>query len=94
MDDRCMRKLKCVPSKPCPEGRKAVDAARRGEVAGCPWFVADAESNYCVWKYLSDGGQPTDPAKIARLCMVDDSEVKKVLQGFKKKMDEDGVPTE
>ena len=93
MDDRCIRKLTALPSQPCQEGRKAVDAERRAETAGCPWFVNDAESNYCVWKYLADNGAPTQPAKIARLCMIDDNEVKKIVQGFTKKMTEDGLPT-
>lgn len=93
MDKRCPRGLKCLPSKPCEQGREAVDAARQGKEGGCPWFVADRESNYCIWKYLADDGRPTDPAKIARLLMIDDSEVKKVVQAFKKKINEDGEST-
>lgn len=84
MDRRCPRGLKCLPDKPCSMGRKAVDASKDGQEAGCPWFVADRESNYCVWKYLADNGRPTAPAKVARLLHIDDSEVKTILNKFKK----------
>lgn len=90
MDTRCIRKLKSLPTEPCPLGRQAVDAARKGQDAGCPWFCNDRESNYCCWRYLADNGRPTEPAKVARLLMIDDSDVKKAIQTFKKRVTEDG----
>jgi hypothetical protein len=88
MDSRCPRKLTNLPTEECPEGRKAVDAARRGEEAGCPWFVADQESCYCCWKYLADNGRPTPVAQVARLCMISDKEVKQTIGKFKKKFED------
>lgn len=88
MDCRCPLKLKTLPTEPCSEGRKAVDAARKGEEDGCPWFVADEESNYCVWKYLADNGRVTPTPQVARLCMISDKEVKQTITKFKKKFEE------
>lgn len=88
MDCRCPLKLKTLPTEPCSEGRKAVDAARKGYEGGCPWFVNDAESNYCVWKLLADEGRPMDTPKVARLCMISDKEVKQTITKFKKKFEE------
>ena len=51
MDSRCPRKLKKYPSEPCPEGKKAVDLAKKEKVGGCPFFVNDAESCFCFFKY-------------------------------------------
>jgi hypothetical protein len=67
-------------------GKQAVDAARRGVEAGCEWFVADAESHYCFWRFLEDrgDGKPVPPAKIAAKLMIDDTQVKKVFDKFKK----------
>jgi len=90
MDKRCPRGLKCLPTEPCPEGRKAVDLARKGVEGGCPWAIADQESNYCVFKLLGEDGRPMDTAKVARLAMVDDSEVKKIISNFRKKVLEEG----
>lgn len=86
MDQRCPRKLGSLPCTACPEGRKAVDAARQGKTAGCPWFVADAESNYCWFKFMADDGQSVPTHRIARLLMIDDNEVKRVIQGFRRKI--------
>jgi hypothetical protein len=86
--DRCPLKLKNLPTEPCPEGRKAIDAARRGEVAGCDWFVADEESCFCCWKYLADNGRPTPVPQVARLCMISDKEVKQTISKYKKKFEE------
>ena len=90
MDSRCPRKLKSLPNEPCPEGRKAMDLARVGKVGGCPWFIADRESNYCVWKYLADNGLGTDPARVARMLYINDSEVKAVETKFRKIMKTEG----
>ncbi len=68
-----------------------MDLAREGKEGGCPWFIADRESNYCVWKFLSDDGRPTEPAKVARLLMIDDTDVKRTVTAFKKTMTEDGT---
>jgi hypothetical protein len=48
--------------------------------------VADAESNYCFFKYMADNGQTASTHRIARLLMMDDNEVKRVLQSFRRKM--------
>lgn len=90
MDKRCPRKLNSLPNEPCSEGRKGVDCARKGEEGGCPWFIADREANYCSFKYLADNGKPLETAKVARLCMIDDSEVKKIVAKFRKIAIEDG----
>jgi hypothetical protein len=85
MDSRCPRKLSSLPTTPCEEGRKAIDEARKGCQGGCPYFVADRESNYCVFKYLADNGnKPVQPHRIARLLMIDDAEVKRIINNFKK----------
>jgi hypothetical protein len=86
MDPRCPRNLTRLPCQSCPEGRKAMDAARRGEVAGCPWFVADAESQYCFFKYMADNGQEMETHDIAPLLMMDDNEVKRVVQSFRRRI--------
>jgi hypothetical protein len=84
MDSRCPRGLKCTPNKPCPKGREGRDAARDGKEAGCPFFIADRESNYCVFKFLADNGRPTDAPKVARLAMIDENEIKQIQAKFKK----------
>ena len=84
MDSRCPKKLAGLPTEPCPEGRKAVDEARKGCEGGCPWFIADRESNYCYFKYMADNGRATEPAKISRLLLIDDAEVKQIMSKFKK----------
>jgi hypothetical protein len=86
MDARCPRKLAKLPCTACPEGRKAVDAARQGKKAGCDWFVADPEANFCFFKYMSDDGQAIPTHRIARLLMIDDNEVKRVIQSFRRKI--------
>jgi hypothetical protein len=87
MDSRCPRKLSKTPCNACPEGKRAVDLARKGLEGGCPWFVADAESHYCFFKFMDDrgDGRPVkNSAKIARMLMMDDGQVKKVVSKFKK----------
>jgi hypothetical protein len=84
MDSRCPKGLKCLPEKPCELGREARDAARDGKVAGCPFFVADRESNYCLFRYLADNGRPTSAPKVARLAMIDENEVKQIQAKFRK----------
>jgi hypothetical protein len=86
MDLRCPRKLNALPCQSCPEGRKAIDLARQGKQGGCPWFVADAESHYCFFKYMADNGQAVPAHRIARLLMIDDNEVKRVIQSFRRRM--------
>jgi hypothetical protein len=84
MDARCPRKLTKYPKSPCRQGREAVDAAKEGKEAGCPWSVADGASCYCFFKFLADeGDRPIPTAKIAALLQIDDDEVKKILQKFK-----------
>lgn len=89
MDARCPLKRKDFPSEPCPEGRAAVAAEKKGGHGGCPWFVNDRESNYCFFKYMAQDGRPVDPARIARLLMIDDEEVKDVVAMFKRKIAEE-----
>ena len=79
----CPLKLKNLPTEPCSEGRKAVDAERKGETAGCSWFVADAESNYCFYAYMANNGNPDSSSKVARLLMIEESEVKKIEKAFR-----------
>lgn len=92
MDDRCPRKLTSLPCSACPEGRKAMDLARQGKQGGCPWFVADAEANFCFFKYMADNGQSILTHRIARLLMIDDNEVKRVIQSFRRRMSSNGNP--
>lgn len=63
-----------------------MDLARQGKVGGCPFFIADAESNFCFFKYMADNGQSIPTHRIARLLMVDDNEVKRVIQSFRRRM--------
>ncbi|NBP02996.1 MAG: hypothetical protein EBU90_23365 [Proteobacteria bacterium] len=98
MDKRCKLGLKCLPTSPCAEGRKAVDAAKKGEEAGCPWFVASEEAHYCFFALMAQEGRPMEPAEIARLLYIDDAQIKKDIQKFRKIMLEElqdldpGVP--
>jgi len=61
-------------------------AARKGKIDGCPWFVADAESYYCFFRFMIDDGRNVPTHRIARLLMIDDSEVKRVIQSFRRKV--------
>lgn len=65
-----------------------MDLARQGKEGGCPWFVADRESNYCFFKYVSDDNHPVTPQKIAQKLLIDDSEIKKIVNNFRKKSSE------
>jgi len=89
MDARCPRKLQTLPKDPCPEGREAVAAEKRGEHGGCAWFVNDAESGYCFFRYMAQEGRPVEPARIARLLMIHDDEVKDIVNKFKKTIQQD-----
>jgi hypothetical protein len=51
---------------------------------GCPWFIADAESHYCFFKYMHDDGRPTPPNRVARLLLIDDNDVKRIVQAFRR----------
>ena len=66
-------------------GKEAVDLARQGKEGGCPWFVADRESNFCFFKFASSDNHPVPPQKIAQKLLIDDSEVKKIVNNFRKK---------
>lgn len=59
---------------------------RKGQEPTCPWFVADAECNYCFWKFINDrgNGRSLPPAKVASLLMMDDSEVAKITNEGRK----------
>jgi hypothetical protein len=85
MDCRCPRKLNALPKEPCQLGREAVNLAKKGQEGGCPWFVSDQESNYCFFKFMQDDSRPVPPQKIAQKLLIDDSEVKKIINNFKKK---------
>jgi hypothetical protein len=52
--------------------------------------VNDAESGYCFFRYMAQEGRPVEPARIARLLMIDDDEVKDIVNKFKKTVQEDG----
>lgn len=86
MDERCPRKLKNLPCSSCPLGRAAVDAQRKGKSGGCAWFVADPESHYCFFKLMQDDGNALSTHRIARLLMIDDNEVKRTIQSFRRKV--------
>lgn len=86
MDARCPRKLKNYPTCACPEGKLAVDSARQGKTEGCQWFIANAESNFCWFKFMRDEARPVEPKRISQLLMIDDSEVKRIIQAFKRKI--------
>jgi|GEM_PF-4012316 len=86
MDKRCPRKLKNYPDSPCSEGKKAMESTRKGENQGCPWFVAEASSCYCFFKLMADDGRAIPAHRIAHLLMIDDSEVKRVIQSFRRKV--------
>lgn len=86
MDKRCPLKLKAYPTCACPEGKRAIDAAKQGLVGGCEWFVASHEANYCWFKFIRDEARPVEPKKIAQLLMIDDAEVKRIIQGFRRKI--------
>jgi hypothetical protein len=89
LDKRCPRRLKHLPTEPCPEGRKAMDLARNRQHGGCPWFIADAESQYCFFKYITDNaGKQCETQRIAHFLMLDDSEVKRLLSQFKTRISE------
>lgn len=90
MDSRCPRNLKNAPCEACALGKESVDQARKGLEPACEWFVADAESNYCFWKYMADrgDGKPLPTAKIAKLLMIDDSEVNRIVSKFKSQFSE------
>lgn len=85
MDSRCPKKLKKTPCEACDLGKESVDLVRKGLEPTCDWFVADAESNYCFWKYMADrgDGRPLSTAKIAKLLMIDDAEVNRIVSKFK-----------
>lgn len=87
-DSRCPRKLKSAPQRDCQEGKKAVDLARNAKEGGCPYFIQDRESHYCFFLFMQQNGRPIDTAKIARLLLMDDEEVKKIISNFKKKIAE------
>ena len=90
MDSRCPRNLKKTPCEGCALGKESVDRVRKGLEPTCEWFVADAESNYCFWKFMEDRGdkKPLSTAKIAKLLMIDDSEVNRVVNEFKSQFSE------
>jgi hypothetical protein len=75
-----------------------VDLARKGLVGGCPWYVADAESNYCFFQMQHDrgNGRPMQTPRIARMEMIDDAQVKKIISNFRKQaanlLDPDAKP--
>ncbi len=86
MDCRCPKGFTKYPSTPCPEGKKAIDLSRKNQPGGCPYFINDAESNYCFFKFMHDDGRPIETQKIASLLMVDDNEVKKIIHNFKRRI--------
>jgi len=63
-----------------------MQASRKGETAGCPWFVADPESHYCFFRYMADDGRSVPTHRIARFLMIDDNEVKRVIQSFRRRV--------
>ena len=90
MKSKCPRSLPKAPCEACAKGKESVDQVRKGLEPACEWFVADAESNYCFWKYMADrgDGKPLPAAKIAKLLMIDDSEVNRIVSKFKSQFSE------
>lgn len=86
MDKRCPLSLKNYPSSPCPEGKRAVDLAKKGKTGGCPFFVNDAEYCFCFFKYAADDGRSVPTHRIARMLMMDDIEVKRTIQSFRRRI--------
>jgi hypothetical protein len=84
MDSRCPRQLKTTPNSPCTEGKRAVDAAKNGQDEGCAWFANDREANFCFFKFMELNGKAKDTAEIARVLLIDDSEVKKAVTKLRK----------
>lgn len=87
MDCRCQRKLKCMPESPCPNGRKGLDADRKGldtDKGACEWWINDSESYYCFFKFMANEGRPVEINKIARLINAEDAEIKAIIQRGKK----------
>ena len=89
MDSRCPLKLKNLPTEPCSKGREAINAAFKGEDPDqhCPWYINSAEHQFCFFKYMKDDGinHSTSTSKISQLLMLNDFEVKKIFQNFKRK---------
>ena len=84
MDKRCPRHLNRLPTESCSEGRRAIDLARQGKVGGCPWFVVDAQSHFCFFKYMADNGDlMTNPHRIAHLLLIEDRKIKEVVLQFR-----------
>jgi len=88
MDSRCPLKLKHFPAGPCSEGHRAVVAARaRKPHVGCPYFVNDAGSNYCAFKYMAKNeGREAPVSEIAVLLLCTEEEVKAALASALAKM--------
>jgi TPP-dependent pyruvate/acetoin dehydrogenase alpha subunit len=86
MDSRCPIGAKNYPTTPCSEGKKAVDLAKKGKVGGCPYFINDAESCFCFFKFGTDDGRIIPTHRIARMLMMDDLEVKRIIQSFRRKI--------
>jgi hypothetical protein len=87
MDPRCPRRLKTLPKAPCGFGKRSIDSIRKNRKdghLGCQFFIADPESNYCFFKFMADDGRPVPTHRIAHLLMMDDNEVKKIVQNFRK----------
>ena len=86
MDCRCPRRLKSLPDKACDQGREAVDLSRKGKIGGCPWFISDPEYHYCFFKLMDDDGFPMTTNRVSRMLMMDDTEVKRILQNVRRKL--------
>jgi len=48
MSDKCPRKLRGIPIKPCSLAIKRL----HNQGGGCEWFVDDPKAKYCFWYYL------------------------------------------
>lgn len=89
MDKRCPRGLRCLPSSPCDKGLGAIkDLRATGEISpgNCQWFVNDAQSQWCFFKYMADNNNTETPDhRIATLLLEDDHQIKKIIQNFKRR---------
>jgi len=47
--------------------------------------VADREANFCFFKFIQDNNHPITPNKIAQKLLIDDAQVKKIVNNFRKK---------
>lgn len=85
---RCPLNLQKCPTQACSLGKESVNQIRQGKEPSCPWYIANAESNFCFCKYMEDRGtgRPVSAAKTSSLLMMNDSEVAEITNEGRKMM--------